>query len=430
MSASRKVGLTSVLVGVGALIATACSPVARMSTDSLSVEGDDESQSSDVSADGRYVVFESWATNLVPGVTNDLGDVYRKDAVSGAITRVSTDGGGAESDGDSGNSAISSDGMRVAFESDATNLVADDLNDVFDVFVKDMASGATTRVSTDGAGGEADDASHFAAISGDGLAVAFASSATNLVAGDGNGVEDVFVKDTVSGAVTRVSTDSLGTEADGWSASSALSANGRHVAFYSVATNLVAGDGNGVGDVFLKDTVTGGTTRVSTDSLGGEANGGAGGRASISADGRYVAFSSDASNLVAGDTNGSFDIFVKDTLTGVTMRVSTDGAGVEGNFHSWSPSVSDDGRFVAFESYADNFVAGDDNGTLDVYVKDTVSGAISRVSVPGPGAEADDDVVDPTISGGGSHVVFESYATNLVAGDTNGVVDVFRVARS
>ena len=261
-----------------------------------------------------------------------------------------------------------------------------DTNNVPDTFVKDTVTGTTTRVSTASDGTQGDNHSSGVAISADGRYVVFQSSATNLVDDDTNGQYDIFIKDTLTGSLTRVSTTSDGAEGDGKSQGASISADGRYVFFYSQATNLVDGDTNGAGDVFVKDLETGVTTRVSTERYGTEGNG-TSGDASISADGRYVAFSSSASNLIAGDTNGHQDIFVKDMLTGAIARVSTARDGAEANYASSQLTISADGSTIAFSSSASNLVANDLNGTTrDVFVVDnplihgTNEGAVGSVS--------------------------------------------------
>jgi Tol biopolymer transport system component len=175
----------------------------------------------------------------------------------------------------------------------------------------------------------------------------------------------------------RVSVGPGGIEGNNASNAPSISGNGRYVAFESLSTNLVAGDGNGVIDIFVHDRNTATTTRVSVDSLGNEGNGDSN-FPSISSDGRYVAFESDADNLigVGNDTNGSTDIFVHDLQTGETTRVSVDSTGTQGDNHSYSPSISSDGKFVAFQSDADNLigVGNDTNGTTDVFVDDRPGG--------------------------------------------------------
>jgi hypothetical protein len=235
----------------------------------------------------------------------------------------------------------------------------------------------TTRLSVDSNGAEGIGGdSNTPSISADGFYVAFTSNTNNLVAGDTNDTWDIFVHDMTTGATKRVSVDSSGAEGNAGSYNQSISADGRYVAFDSGASNLVSGDTNGVGDIFLRDTMTNTTTRVSLDSSGIQGNS-TSDRTSISSDGHYVAFRSNASNLVVGDTNGKWDIFVRDTWANTTTRVSLHSSGAQGNAGSDYPSISADGSFVTFDSYASNLVAGDTNDSWDIFVRDTGEDAIS-----------------------------------------------------
>jgi Tol biopolymer transport system component len=381
-----------------------------------------------ISADGRYVAFDSFASNLVAGDTNGNGNwnVFVRDRVTGATTRVSVASDGTQANGGSYDPVISADGRCVAFVSGASNLVAGDTNAKQDVFVRDRVTGATARVSVASDGTQANESNFGESISADGRYVAFYSVASNLVAGDTNGTSDVFVHDRVTGATTRVSVATGGAQADSFNDSgpSAISADGRYVAFESYASNLVAGDTNGQWDAFVRDRVTGATTRVSVASDGAQANNDSSAPV-ISADGRFVAFYSVASNLVAGDTNGKKDVFVHDRVTGATTRVSVAIGGTQVNGDSVQPVTSADGRYVAFQSLASNLVAGDTNGTWDVFVHDRVTGATTRVSVATAGTQANGGSGGASISADGRYVAFGSDASNLVAGDTNARSDVF-----
>jgi len=398
----------------------------RISTDSFGNQGNSNAGNAFISADGRFVSFLSFANNLVSGDTNGSADAFLKDRITGVTTRISTDSSGNQGNNRSYNGGISADGRFVAFNSDATNLVAGDTNGVRDAFIKDTLSGATTRISTDSSGNQGNGYSEVRALSADGRFVAFYSDATNLVAGDTNGARDAFIKDTVTGATTRISTDSSGNQGNAFSEVRALSADGRFVVFNSLATNLVAGDTNGTQDAFIKDTVSGATTRISTGSSGNQ-GGGFSTALAISADGRFVTFSSSADNLVTGDTNGSADVFIKDTVSGATTRISTDSSGNEGNngVYPWAAAISQDGRFVAFDSFASNLVAGDTNGARDTFIKDTVSGVTTRVNVDSSGVQGNGPSKVGGISADGRLMFFQSDATNLVADDTNGVGDIF-----
>jgi Tol biopolymer transport system component len=353
----------------------------RVSVDSAGVQGNQPSDfGTSISADGRYVAFDSSASNLVPGDTNYTIDVFVHDRQTGATTRASVDSGGSEADAGALEAVISGDGRHVAFRSAATNLVPGDTNADADIFVHDRQTGATVRVSVDSAGVQGNQDSFGPAISGDGRFVAFESNATNLVAGDTNGKSDIFVHDRDTDedgifdeagqvSTTRVSVDSGGVQGNDRSHEAAISADGRFVAFVSFATNLVAADTNGYRDVFVHDRQTGATTRVSVDTTGVEGNDESVFPA-ISADGRFVAFESVASNLVPGDTNGRDDIFVHDRQTGATTRVSVDSVGVEANDGSGAVTISADGRHAAFFSWASNLVPGDTNGHADTFVHD------------------------------------------------------------
>ncbi len=372
----------------------------RVSVDSGGAEGSGHSYSPSISGDGRYVAFESNANDLVAGDTNPLSDIFVHELPGGPTTLVSVDSFGAQDVPSSSFSpSISADGRYVAFDSDA-DLVAGDTNGKVDIFVHDRdADGngtydepgpvgvSTVRVSVASGGVEVDDPSYSPSISADGRYVAFESISPDLVAGDTNVKVDIFVHDLQTGTTTRVSVDSAGTEGDNESNSPSISADGRYVAFESFATDLVAGDTNGLFDIFVHDRDVDGngtydepgpvgvsTVRVSVASGGVEVYDPSY-SPSISADGRYVAFESISPDLVAGDTNVKVDIFVHDRQTGATTRVSKDSAGVEGNGNSNAPSMSADGKSVAFQSDADNLVAGDTLGFPDIFVDDLQTAA-------------------------------------------------------
>jgi Tol biopolymer transport system component len=399
----------------------------------LAGSGNGTSHDPSISSDGRYVAFTSAASNLVVGDTGGIRDIFVKDFQTGSTIRVSVDNSGDGGNGGCDGSSISSDGRYVAFHSDASDLVTPDTNGHYnDTFVRDVQAGATTLVSTASDGTQGEPWSHWPSITSDGRYVAFCSEVSTLVAGETNGdIVDVFVKDRQTGTTTRVSTHTNGTQGNGNSLAPSISSDGRYVAFYSAASNLVAGDTNGVTDIFVKDRQTGTTTRVSTDSNGMQGNGSCSvsdnfTNASISGNGRYVAFYSAASNLVAGDTNGKADIFVKDLQTGTTTRVSTHSAGTQGNGDSEHPSISGDARYVAFASSASNLVAGDTNGKADIFVKDVLTGITTRVSVPNAVTQANGDCYEPSISSDGRYVTFASEASNLHPDDTTTISDVFR----
>jgi Ca2+-binding RTX toxin-like protein len=377
------------------------------------------SYSPSISANGRYVAFLSYASNLVSGDTNNEGDIFVYDTAANTTRRVSVGTGGIQGNKNSGYSSISADGRYVAFDSFASNLVSGDTNNTSDIFVYDTVANTTRRVSVDSNGTQGNHRSYSGSISADGRYVAFGSYASNLVSGDTNNERDIFVYDTVTNTTRRVSIDSNGIQGNSSSYNPSISADGRYVAFDSFASNLVSGDTNDTWDIFVYDTVANSTRRVSFDDNGIQGNSSSG-YASISADGRYVAFESYASNLVSGDTNNELDIFVYDTVTNTTRRVSIDSNGIQGNSRSSNASISADGRYVVFNSNASNLVSGDTNNATDIFVYDTVANTTRLVSVDS-GARGNDGF----ISADGSYVAFYSYANNLASGETNGYSDIF-----
>lgn len=411
--------------------------IVRLSTASDGTQGDSNSYSPSTSAGGRYVAFGSEAATLVLGDTNGARDIFVHDASGGTTTRVSVDSYGAQSNGASSYPSTSSDGRYVVFSSVASNLVSGDTNGSSDVFVRDTVANTTKRVSVayNGAqsNGNSGGENRGVAISDDGRYVVFLSYASNLVSGDTNGISDIFVRDTVGNTTTLVSVGvgRMGRAEAGNGSSEAgvsITADGRYVAFRSAASNLVAYDTNGAYDIFVRDTVESTTTRVSvkTDGMGGtESNGNSGG-AFISSGGRYVSFKSVASNLVAGDTNGSSDIFVRDMMANSTVRVSVASGGAQSDGGVGASSISSDGRYVTFKSSSANLVSGDTNGVTDIFVHDMQTGVVTRVDVAADGTQGNGKSYGASISGDGRYVTFTSYSSNLVAGDSNGAWDIFR----
>jgi Tol biopolymer transport system component len=379
---------------------------------------------SEMSEDGHYIAFQSSASNLVAGDTNGSPDVFVRDTWTQTTTRISVDSSGLESDDRGLEPAISADGRFVAFFSYATNLVPGDTNGKPDIFVRDTLLGTTTRVSLDSSGAQTDDGSRYAAISADGRVIAFESAATNLVPGDTNGVRDVFVRDMVTGITTRVSTDAAGVEGDGESLDASLSPDGRYVAFESDATNLVPGDTNGQRDVFVKHLLTGDIVRVSVDSSGVQGNG-TSEDASISTEGHFVSFSSLSTNLVGGDTNNKQDVFVHDLVSGTTVRASVSSSGAEANWDCYDSVITGDGHYAVFFSLATNLVPGDTNAAEDIFFRDLQLGTTERASVGILGQQGNAPCFYPAVSGNGRFVAFDSVSTNFVLNDANGERDIF-----
>lgn len=357
--------------------------------------------------------------DLYPYDYHNCPDIFVHDRETGETTRVSISSDGAEGNGYSTVPDISATGRYISFISEATNLVANDANSVVDVFVHDRETGQTERVTIAFDGSEADNHSAEARISGDGRYVVFQSDATNLVEGDTNGRRDVFVYDRETGQTEVVSVHSNGTLANNNSTGPRISEDGRYVSFHSDANNLIFGDTNGTSDIFVHDRETGQTTRVSISTAGIQTNGSSS-TATISSDGRYVAFSSNATNLVAGDTNGETDIFLRDRELNETTRISIATDGSQANSYSPArPDISADGNIVIFTSWASNLVPGDVNGTYDVFLRDRVLAETNLVSQGSEGTYGNSWSWRPAISADGLLIVFESAASNLVGGDTN-----------
>jgi Tol biopolymer transport system component len=395
----------------------------RVSVSSTGAEANGDSAEPCVSPDARYIAFSSDATNLVPGDTNGVRDVFVHDRATGQTVRASVDSLGNQGNGYSGRPSISADGRYIAFQSSATNLVAGDTNGADDIFVWDRVWAETTRVSVDSAGSQANAESTWPRINADGRYVAFESNATNLVAGDTNGVRDVFRHDRSSGETVRASVDGA-VQGNGGSITPAISANGAVVVFASVATNLSSIDTNGVQDIFVHDFHDEGYTWRWNENYYGspqQANGWSGIPA-ISADGRCAAWETDATNF-PGNSNGRRDIAGMWSNNDACLLVSRADDG-EGNEDSLRPSVSADGTYIAFDSAASNLVGGDANGYRDVFVSYWWMYDVSRVSVSSSGAEGNSWSDSPSISGSSRFVAFRSAASNLVAADTNGKTDI------
>ena len=368
-----------------AVARAAVTSVERVSLSSSGLQGNGQCDRTAISADGRFVAFESVADNLVPNDTNRTWDIFVRDRQTGTTERVSVDSAGGQGrGGGSFSPTISSDGRLVAFWS----------NGEFvpgvrgpQIFVHDRQTGVTDLASLSSAEVAANFISFDPALSGDGRFVAFVSSATNLVPGDTNSTKDIFVRDRQLGTTERVSVTSAGVQANqadslGDTFDCAISRDGRFVAFHTTATNLVAGDTNASVDVFVRDRQAGTTERVSVSTAGAQGNSGSL-APGISADGRFVIFSSTSSNLAPGDTNVEEDVFVHDRQTGQTRRVSLDSADGQANRRSFNAAISDNGRFVAFASGATNLTPGDTGGFDDTFVRDRDSDGNGVFDEPG-----------------------------------------------
>jgi uncharacterized membrane protein len=386
---------------------------------------DSGSFDSSISADGRFVAFTSYGTNLVDDDTNKNIDVFVHDRLTGETTMVSRHTDGTQGNYESYDCSISADGRFVAFTSRATNLVDNDANGAQqdDVFVHDRLTGETTMISRHTNGIQGNLASGQSSISADGRFVVFSSEASNLVDNDTNNKRDAFVHDRDNGETMLVSRHTDGTLSNDISIGTSISGNGRLVAFDSLATNIVNNDNNNGWDIFVHDMQTGYTTLVTRASDGEQ---GSGSSPAISSDGRLIAFISGATNLVDDDIAGTLDVFVHDLQTGETTKVSRHSDGSHGNNRSEEASISADGKFVAFSSESSNLVDHDANNKFDIFVHDLKTGKTTLVSRATGGEQGTEESNSPSISADGRFVAFESYAPNLAYKDLNGkICDIF-----
>ena len=424
-TATRTATVTLALVLVGASSAVGAPGILTLaSTSTGGTKGNKASDVVSLSADGTKVAFDSSSTNLDPGDTDIYQDVYAKDLVSGTLILASTSSGGIKGDNQSRQAALSADGTKVAFSSRATNIHPADTDLIAEVFVKDLVSGTLHLASINSAGIKSNHHSIEPSLSADGNKVAFDSSSEILHPADPDGFEDVYIKDLVSGTLTLASTNSGGIKANLPNREPSLSADGTKVAFRSVATNLDSADADGFEDIYVKDLVSGTLILASTGSSGTKGNNHSR-EPSLSADGTKVAFLSFASNLDPGDTDTTPDVYVKDLVSGTLTLASTSSGGTNGNNSSRELSLSADGTKVAFDSFATNLDPGDTDGIEDMYVKDLVSGTLTLASTSSGNTKGNNQSRDPSLSSDGSKVAFRSHATNLHPSDTDGVADVY-----
>lgn len=394
------------------------STTTRVSLASDGTQGDGDSVlSTSVSADGRYVAFTSYASNLVVGDTNGTADVFVHDRTTATTTRVNVATGGTQTVEPAGggvvSGVISGDGRYVALRSTADDLVAGDTNGLSDVFVHDRTTGTTTRVSL------ADDGSQITTsgslldgISSDGRYVCFETAA------------DVWVRDRTAGTTSPVGLSSSGARANSGTFSGSMSADGRYVAFTSTATNLVPGDTNAQIDIFVRDRMAQTTTRVSVASDGTQSNGESADPPTISPDGRYVMFRSEATNL---SRSGNSGIYIRDRTLSSTVGLDLTGV-IQGP--SFVPlAISDGGRYLTYRTQIteDPPDPGLPPGRSEVFVLDRLNASTVRVGLRGDGTP-------PTASTGsdpagltpdGRYVTYTSADTQQVSGDTNGRSDTF-----
>jgi Tol biopolymer transport system component len=421
---SRSIRTTAVRVSVVALVASAA--LAQVTTVLVSKAPDGTPANAvsvfpQITPDGRYVVFTSVANNLGPPDISFGTDAYVWDRQLNTMDLVSLDYLGMQTNQSVGASAITPDG-RFVMMSTAGKLAPEDNNYPFkDAYLRDRLLRTTVLVSKklDGSGVKADDCGG-ADLSDDGRFVIFLTRSTEFGGRDTDDDMDVYWRDVQTGLVKRVSVSSNGVQGHGNTYYPQLSGDGRFVFYESIASNLVRGDANQTWDVFGHDVLTGRTMLVDRDSSGAQANGPCD-EISVTPDGRYVAFMSKATNLdPVHDLNGTWDIYWRDNLTGQVMLCSRTPSGFAGNGccgvgGSGYPSISANGRYVAFHSYSSDLIPFDATGPYipDVYRFDTVTGQVMLVSQSSAGIQANGYGFEPEISGDGGAVVYESDATNL-----------------
>ncbi len=404
----------------GAAAADAEASTTRISVATDGTEGNGASARPSISADGRYVAFQSWATNLVVNDTNNAWDIFVHDRTNGVTTRVSVATNGDQANGSSYAPSISADGRYVAFQSDANNIVADDSNGHSDIFIHDLQNGTTAIVSLAQDGSPANGDSSDPSVNGDGHHVAFTSDASNLVSNDADGVADVYVRDVAADHTVLASTTNAQDLGNRGSSGASISNDGRFTVYASQTTSL--GPSLDHPEIYVYDRNDGSDTMVSISNDGAPSNGSTY-RPAISGNGEYVVFDSgDTTNLVAGMTGG---VFMHNLETDVTTGVLPTGIAAQLNI---------DGRFVVFAASRQYLSPTDPTGAIDVYRLDRQTGTTIRVSQndsgePGNGESGTYELGASghatSVSETGQFVAFTSSADNLVPGDTNDDWDVF-----
>jgi hypothetical protein len=426
MSGERTMRATTLLLASLVLLALAVpalageresAAVAEQSVDDLSINS--------ANAVSTVIAVSSRATNLVPGDTNRASDVFWANRDTGRVRSRIVAWDGSQPNGYTYGAALSANGHYMAFSSDASNLVAGDAPpNIFgdaeaDIFIAGDSStgGKIVRIA------RADGSSpaklcESPSLSGDGRFVVFTGTDDLL------SYFDVLIGDRTTGRVVKKVIASNGAEPGGEEFHPSMSSNGLYVALISSSTNLVKGDTNGYYDLFVASLSTGRVQTRITASNGAQPNGDMY-APSIDSAGRYIAFPSAADNLVPGDTGGYVDIFVADRTTGKTVKRIMASSGAAPNEYSYGTSIDATGRYIAFVSLADNLVTGDTNGKFDIFIADRTTGKVTKRIVASDGTQPNADSDSPLISPDGRYVTFGSEATNLVSGDTNGAPDTF-----
>ena len=384
--------------------------ISRISVGNGGIQANGQSGSNSISDNGRFVSFESNATNLFSNDTNGHTDTFIYDSLNQTVELITLAPNGAQANGSSSAGSISGNGNYVAFASFADNLVAGDNNEQRDIFLYDRTAKTTQLVSVTSNGTQANGLSLFSAINDDGKYVAFESTATNLVPGDTNSLADIFLYDRVNQTTARINVAPNGTQANGVTTLGSISDDGNYISFTSEASSLVANDNNGKSDVFVYDRQNN-TLELITSGANGDSTSGL-----ISGNGSYVVFESDANNLVPGDTNGKKDIFIYDRVNKTTELVDVAADETQSDGNSQNASISDDGNYVAFLSEANNLVAGNISDESNIFIRDRSEKTTKRINADS----------FPILSGDAQSLLLTSSLDDLVADDTNETGDVFK----
>jgi Tol biopolymer transport system component len=397
------------------------------STSDSGVKGNGLSTEVSLSADGTKVAFRSQATNLDPADTDSTSDIYVKNLTTGDITLVSTSDTGVKGNGPSSDPSVSADGTKIAFGSDASNLDLADPDAADDIYVKNLTTGDITLASTSDTGVNSSGETLGPELSPDGTHVAFESRSTTLDPGDTDIIFDVYVKNLTTGDITLASTSDTGVKGNGHSNHPSLSEDGSRVAFDSGASNLEPG-GVGFTSVYVKNLATGDITLASTSDSGVDGDFHST-EPALSDDGTRVAFASTANNLDSADTDRDNDVYVKDLTTGDLTLASISDGGVKGDDHSFDPAVAGDATTVLVRSFANNLDLAHSPGSgADAYVKDLASGDVTVASTSDFGVSGNDFsmvAIRLSLSVDGSQAAFSTNDTNLDPADTDSLNDVY-----
>ncbi|MCG3136003.1 MAG: hypothetical protein HMLKMBBP_03790 [Planctomycetes bacterium] len=421
------VALAALLGGVAGVAAAAAPATPTRVPNNLQGGPPDDSSSQPVlSKDGRFVAFSSSASDLVEGDTNGQNDVFVLDTETGDVTRVSVSSAGEESNGSCNNPGISENGRWVLFDSDANNLVPDDTNDAYDVFVHDRKTGVTRRVSVATDGTEASADSDRGSMSGKGRWIAFAGDADNLVPDDTNGETDAFLHDLKTGRTIRASVGPDGEEAPDGASDPQTSKTGRYVAFATRSDEFGAREGSRA--PIVRDMKTGRLT-IGAQTHSGGAVGSTVSFWRLASNGKSIAFASGGDDVTpAGNPSGQLQVYWMSLRNPSPVLLSRSGAGAPGSGQSIATSISPTGRLVAFRSLSPELVEGDVNGVFDIFLAAPSGGDVRAMSRNGDGALGNDHSFTASLSANGKVLAFSSAATNLDPADTNGNEDIYLVS--